>query len=420
MTRSNAVERWLKGCGVVLVAVRVFAGGVLVARGDGEVQPQTEKGEKTEVWRNAWGTDRTFPFRLEEGRSTEESSVDVLSRADWVVEEGGRTYLLYERDPDNREPDEALWIGLVGEDAEILRKILLAAEVKDISGVRRDEGGGAYVEATDGEGTRQRIPLRYPEPWPELETDGGAWNGYLARIMRLEARLWEDWPDSGSGYAAEHVSAWVEDARKEECAKVVERLRAAGIPESCQAELEGEPGRTEARAREMVGDSSAMAYSQHWANVEDAAARDAFMSTYLRNWFEGTDHPKEWALVCGARGEFRGETFQATNGVALAGWKEGEEKGWEVRGGWWLIRLAPERVREENGRTLVGFDLIEPRNPDAAYLSGSGTFEEDADGMLRVAELELRKRGGGDEFEDAQGGYGEEEKDEEEWEEERE
>lgn len=390
------VERWRKRCGVVLVVAGVFAGGALPARGDGEIQPQAEKGEKMEVWRNAWGTDRTFPFRLEEGRSTEESSVDVLSRADWVVEEGGRTYLLYERDPDNREPDEALWIGLVGEDGEILRKIMLAAEVKDISGVRRDEGGGAYVEATDGEGTRQRIPLRYPEPWPELETDGGAWNGYLARIMRLEARLWEDWPDSGSGYAAEHVSAWIEDARKEECAKVVERLRAAGIPESCQAELEGEPGRTEARAREMVGDSSAMACSQHWANVEDAAARDAFMSAYLRNWFEGTDHLEEWALVCGARGEFQGETFQATNGVALVGWKEGGEKGWEILGGWWLIRLAPERVREEDGRTLVGFDLIEPRNPDATYLGGLGTFEVDVGGMLRVVALELRKPGSGE------------------------
>jgi hypothetical protein len=124
--------------------------------------------------------------------------------------------------------------------------------------------------------------------------------------------------------------------------------------------------------------------------------------------------------VCGARGEFQGETFQATNGVALAGWKEGGEKGWEVLGGWWLIRLAPERVREEDGRTLVGFDLIEPRNPDATYLGGSGTFEVDAGGMLRMVKLELRKPGSGDEVEEGQGGYGMEEEYAREREEERE
>ena len=381
------MERWLKGCGMVLVAAGVFAGGVLPARGDGQVQQQAEKGDRAEVWRNAWGTDRTFPFWLEEGRSSEKSSVDVRSRADWVVEEGGRTYLVYERDPDNREPDEALWIGLVGEDGEILRKILLAAEVKDISGVRRKEGGGAYVEATDKEGERRRIPLRYPEPWPELDTDGGAWDQYLARIMRLEARLWEDWPDSGSGYAAEHVSVWIRDARKEECARAVERLRAAGIPEPCRAELEGEPERTEARAREMVGDSSAMAYSQHWANVEDIAALENYMSPHLQNWCEGADHPEAWARVCGAEGEFRGEAFRATNGVALLGWKEEEGNEWRVLGGWWLVRLAPEQVREEDGKTRVGFELLEPRNTDGDCQRGTGTFEVDANGRLRVAEF---------------------------------
>lgn len=385
----NVKMRWRKGW---LSGVVVFVMAAAAAGGAWGEEAAGEGGGRADVWRNAWGTDRTFPFWLEEGRSSKRSSVDVLSRADWVVEEGGRTYLVYERDPDSREPDEALWIGLVGEDGEILRKILLAAEVKDISGVRREEGGAAYVEATDKEGERLRIPLQYPEPWPELDTEGGAWDQYLARIMRLEARLWEDWPDSGSGYAAEHVSVWIRDARKEECARAVERLRKAGIPESCRAELEGEPERTEARAREMVGDSSAMAYSQHWANVEDAAALENFMSPHLQNWCEGADHPEAWTLVSGAKGIFRGESFRATNGVAVVGWKEDGEKDWQVLGGWWLIRLAPEQVREEDGRTLVGFELIEPRNPDADYLSGSGTFEVDDDGMFRVKEFsEARK-----------------------------
>lgn len=66
------------------------------------------------------------------------------------------------------------------------------------------------------------------------------------------------------------------------------------------------------------------------------------------------------------------------------------------------------------------FELLEPRNTDAASLSGSGTFEVYVGGMLRMVELELRKPGSGDEVEEGQGGYGMEEEYAREREEERE
>ena len=53
---------------------------------------------------------------------------------------------------------------------------------------------------------------------------------------------------------------------------------------------------------------------------------------------------------------------------------------------WGLIRLAPEQVHEEDGRTLVGFRLTIPENVDATCLDGTGTFAADADGILRVVE----------------------------------
>ena len=138
------IQRILMSIAIVVVGERLAWGG--------DCEPP-EKEEKEEVWKNAWGTEETCPFWLEDGRSTEKSSFPVVSRADWVMEHEGRTYLLYDVFPGSLEdsifhgiPDERLWIGLVGEDGEIQRKILLARGVKDISGIRRDEDGEAYVE----------------------------------------------------------------------------------------------------------------------------------------------------------------------------------------------------------------------------------------------------------------------------------
>lgn len=408
-TRSNALKKWLMGCGAVLIAMGVVAAEALPVRGDGQEQLQAEEGRKAEVWRNAWGTDRTFPFRLEEGRSTEESSVDVLSRADWVVEREGRTYLVYETDPENREPNEGVWIGLLGEDGEILRKIVLASDVKDISGVQENAAGEMYIEATDAEGVRQRISLRYPEPWPEIGTEGSEWDRYSERRMQLCRRMWEDWAGAGSGYAAEHVVFTVEEMMEEECGRVVERLRAAEIPDALREDLAAEPERTLSVVKEAVGDSSMWMPSQHWANVEDCEARQEYLAPCLHNWFEGLDHPEEWAKLYGARGEFRGEEFRATNGVVLVQWPV-EKNPWntDTRDKRALIRLAPERVREEDGRMVVGFNLVLPEFMYLDVTEGRGTFVEDADGVLRVAELELKVRGGGDEDGEAQEGYEEE------------
>ena len=348
-----------------------------------------ESVSRSDVWRHAWGTDETIPFRLLDGVANEGSSDEVASRADWVVEHEGRTYLLYEVNPGKLEdtiyvgiPDERLWIGLVGDDGEILRKILLARGVRDITGVRREASGEAYVEAADKEGTVRRIPLQFPDPWPETASEGGEWSLFCARMSRLSERLWEDWPGDASGYATEHVWACIEDATEQECRRAVESLRASGIPEPLREDLAGEPERTLERARERVGDSSWTSGSAHWANAMDAATRDEYITPHLQNWFEGVDHPEAWARVCRAEGEFRGISFRATNGVAVLEfpeWKQSFSK--ELP--WGLIRLAPEQVREENGRMLVGFRLTIPENVSSTCFGGTGTFMADADGVLR-------------------------------------
>ena len=347
---------------------------------------------RAEVWKNAWGTEETCPFWLEDGRSTEKSNFPVVSRADWVTEHEGRTYLLYDVFPGRLEdsifrgiPDERLWIGLLGEDGEIQRKILLARGVKDISGIRRDGDGEAYVEATDGEGAVRQIPLQYPEPWPELETDGGALDRFYARISRLRERLWEDWPDNGSGYATEHVEAWIDDAIQEEYTRAVEALRTSGIPDALREALAEEPGRTEAMVRKMAKEATGPAYfSQHWANVEEFGARQEYLTAFLENWLEGTEHPDGWAQVANAQVEFRGNTFQATNGVVLVALQPGRSFYDDELPHWAIMRLAPEQVREEDGKTLVGFELVLPEILDLVNASGTGTFEADADGVLRV------------------------------------
>ena len=361
----------------------------LAAAGLAHGREAPEQVARPDVWRHAWGTDEVCPFRLVDGVANEGRFDEVASRADWVVEHEGRTYLLYEVNPGKLDdtiyvgiPDEKLWIGLVGDDGEIQRKILLARGVHAISGVRREASGEAYVEAADKEGTVRRIPLQFPEPWPELAAEGGEWARLCARMSRLSERLWEDWPGDGSGYATEHVWACHEEATEQECGRAVERLRTVGIPEALREDLAGEPERTLARAREKVGDSSLESGSAHWANAMDAATRAEYITPHLRNWFEGVDHPEAWTRVYRAEGEFRGIAFRATNGVAVLEFPEWKQS-FSKEPPWGLIRLAPEQVREENGRTLVGFRLTIPENVSSTCLGGTGTFAADADGVLR-------------------------------------
>lgn len=47
--------------------------------------------------------------------------------------------------------------------------------------------------------------------------------------------------------------------------------------------------------------------------------------------------------------------------------------------------LAPERVHDENGRTRVGFGWTMSGNAGATCRGGAGTFEPDADGVVRMA-----------------------------------
>ena len=49
------------------------------------------------------------------------------------------------------------------------------------------------------------------------------------------------------------------------------------------------------------------------------------------------------------------------------------------------FRLAPERVHDEDGRTRMGFDRAMSGNAGATCRGGAGTFEPDADGVVRMA-----------------------------------
>lgn len=372
----------------------VVASVVVLAWLLGRLPPS--RGSRPEAWRNVWGTHETFPFRLVDGKELNGRAGTVVSRADWVVGHAGRTYVLYDSEPGEvgesmfqDVPEESLWIGLVGENGEILRKRLLARGVKNISGVRRGLFGISYVTASWKWVLPRFIPLRFPKPWPKVKTTGGAWERFQARTGQMLDRLWEDWPDNDSGYAADCVSHTYEELLEKEYDAAVDLLRKSEIAETCRMALAEEPKRTVLLAWEAAGDSSSTAFNVHWGNTMDRVSREQFMEPYVRNWLEGSDHPAGWATVCEARGVFRGEPFQATNGVALVGRRAWERRfDEEMTKMWGLIRLAPERVRETGGKTLIGFDLVFPQLMDSAREGGSGTFELGGDGTLTMVELE--------------------------------
>ena len=55
---------------------------------------------------------------------------------------------------------------------------------------------------------------------------------------------------------------------------------------------------------------------------------------------------------------------------------------------WGLLRLAPERVRKEEGKTLVGFELIMPQFMDSAWKAGHWTFVAE-ERMLHLRNLSI-------------------------------
>lgn len=366
----------------------------------------------SDAWKNAHGTHESFPWRIEDGKGFvyqgarfDDPCEPVVSRPDWVVSKGGRTYILYEVDPGDLkegmfrgEYAESLWIGQLGEGGEVVAKIRLATGVADVSGVLLGRSSLPYVAATATDGSRTAIPLRFPRSRAELRPTGHAWRDYKRRRKRLESGLWDDWPGNGSGYAADWVSSRAEDALFNECRAAVEALQAAAPTDARRAELAAELAAAMDLAWEMSGDSSGTALNVHWGNVADRQTREQALEPFLRNWLEAVDHPEEWEAIRSASGTFLGESFVATNGIAVLGEPEWvreyaqpaepappappdpadpdapEEPLGREGVCHRLLRLAPERVKRTDEGLLVGFDVLDPWVMDSWSRPGSGEF----------------------------------------------
>lgn len=391
---------------IVLVGLALFGGaGRANCR-----QPVPD--ERADAWKNFHGTHECFPFRVENGKGFDyvgekydEPSTPIVSRADWVAFREGRTFVLYDVDPGNLEPNgfhymneatekfekgyqESLWIGLLGGDGEIVRKKRLGTGSRDISGIQTGANGRDFVIAVDVQGQTRTIPLDYPLPWPPLEQEGNAWERYNERIEREIERIGEDWPGNASGYAAQWQDNALQSFLGKERQQAVETLRTRPMTKACRACLEGEPDRTWVLSWEATEGVADQSCNVHWGQVVASEERERFIYPYLRNWIEGFDHPGGWMLVCNARGEFNGEVFTASNGVALVGlegWKNRVTEE-EAIDRWGLLRLAPEQVRKEDGKTFVGFELLMPHFMDSSWKAGHGTFVAEG-GTLHLLDL---------------------------------
>jgi hypothetical protein len=393
----------------IVLACMVVSGGAGCSK-----RTQYVPAERAGAWKNFHGTHESLPFRVENGKgfdytgeNHDEPSTPIVSREDWVVVREGRTYVLYEVDPGNLEPNgfhymdeeteefekaynESLWIGLLGEDGEIVRKTRLGTGLRDISGIQTGADGRDQVTALDAQGRKRTIPLKYPLPWPPLDQKGCAWERYNERIQREVNRIGEDWPGNASGYAAQWQDNAMQPFLDKERRQAVETLRTRPMTKACRACLEREPDRSWMLAWEATEGVGDQAGNVHWGSVVASEERDRFVYPFLRNWLEGYEHPGGWMLVCNARGEFNGETFTATNGVALVGldgWNKRLREEEEIDR-WGLLRLAPERVRKEDGRTFVEFELIMPQFMDSAWKAGHGTFVAE-EGTLHLQELSI-------------------------------
>ena len=284
----------------------------------------------SDAWKDAHGRHESFPWRLEngsgfdyEGPNCDRPCSPVVSRPDWTVSDKGRTYLLYEFEPGNMGPgmfpgeyDESLWIGLTDERHAVVRKIKLATGVTEISGIRNGLRG-PFVTAVAASGTKTNIALRFPEPWPPLQPSGSAWGDFERRRNRLLEDLWEDWPGNGSGYAADWVSARMDEDLDREWRAAVEALKAAAPDDARRAELDAEAAAILSLVRGRSDGAGDEAGTVHWSNFTDRVVREQAMEPFLRNWLEASDDPAGWEAVRSATGTFGGEPFAATGGVAV-------------------------------------------------------------------------------------------------------
>lgn len=359
---------------------------------------------RSDAWKNVSGSHECFPFRVKDGAgfvyqgmNYDNPSEPVVTRPDWTISRFGRTYVLYEVNPGDMEPsmfqgefDESLWIGLVGEGGEIVRKIRLATGVKDISGIRRAFCFGAFVSATKADGGKTKVFLRGPKPWPRLRPTGSAWKDYEKRRERRVDQLWEDWPGNSSGYAADWVSARLEDELEEECRRAVVALKAAAPSEARSEALEAELSSANSLAWEQSEESDGEAGNVHWGNFTDRLEREHVMEVYLRNWLEASDDPDGWEAVRNARGVLYGVPFAATSGVAVVSvTRQWTNRRWdgepEPEGGetvetsedeppWiLLLRLSPAGVSRKDGALFADYDLIAPGCQDSGYWVDRGT-----------------------------------------------
>ncbi len=369
---------------------------------------------RSDAWRNISGTNECFPFKVRDGKgfvyqgkNYDDPVEPVVTRADWTISQGGRTYVLFDVNPGDMDSgmfqdvfDESLWIGLLGGDGEVVSKIRLATGVKDISGIRRTLRIGAYVSATKADGSKTVIPLRFPEPWPVLRPTGDVWKDFQLRQERLLDQLWEDWPDNGSGYATDWVSRRLEEKMEEEYRKAIDALKAALPSETRRAELDADYEMAHSFAWDLAGDSSATAANVHWGHFCDRTIRGQTMEVYLQNWLEAAGNLAGWETVRRAKGTLYGVDFAATSGVAVI----------SVSGQWLNRRRKGESEPNERQKESVvsGASNPAPANPsglppqpfmadedkdeddDAEYDSRTDTWTL----LLRLSPLRLREKGG--------------------------
>ena len=333
---------------------------------------------KSDAWKNVSGSHECFPFKVRDGKgfvyqgANYDNPCDpVVTRRDWTITRQGRTYVLFDVNPGDMEPNgfkdqfnESLWIGLLGDDGEIVRKIKLATGVKGVSGVKR-ASGGAYVSATAFDGSKRLIALRFPRPWPELRTTGDAWKDFEMRMERRNDELWEDWPGNGSGYAADWVSKRMEALLDDEYRKAIEVLKASAPDDARRAELDSELTMAMTQAGNIVGDSYAEAGNVHWGNFYERFSLERTMEPYLRNWLEAAGNPKGWETVHGATGMIHGVSFAATSGVAVITVNDDQVQ---------LLRLSPANVMEADGVYSIHYEITKPLVMDSGYRVEQGTI----------------------------------------------
>lgn len=210
-----------------------------------------------------------------------------------------------------------------------------------------------------------------------------AWWAFEERQAHRSKEAWrEEGADDIPVLAADRVSARLHDSFEKECQAAVEALKAVAPSDARRAELDEEFAFARSLAREIAGDSSAIAGSPSGGRVADRQVVEQAMDPFLRNWLEAVDHLEDWEAIRSVRGTFRGESFTATSGVVVLGapdWIRGNAESADIRlenGGVChrLLRLAPERVEYADQDLVVGFDILDPWVMDSSSHPGVGEF----------------------------------------------